>query len=117
MRFRSLPARFFNSSCSSCESGPDSGVKLVNCNRFIPVFNRRDLLRSSANGFGFMALASMLGHETAEAAIKASAASRPVGPLSPRAPHFAPKAKRVIFLFMHGGPSQVDTFETGPHPR
>jgi hypothetical protein len=38
-----------------------------------------------------------------------------VGPLSARAPHFAPRAKRVIFLFMHGGPSGIDTFD--PKPR
>ena len=36
-------------------------------------------------------------------------------PLSPKPPHFAPKAKRVIFLFMQGGPSSIDTFD--PKPR
>ncbi|MGV3724612.1 MAG: DUF1501 domain-containing protein [Actinomycetota bacterium] len=89
----------------------------MNCNRFLPVFNRRDLLRSSANGFGFLALASMLGQEGAEAALKAAvtgATGKPASPLAPKAPHFTPKAKRVIFLFMHGGPSQVDTFDPKP---
>src|SRR4029450_12693723 len=38
-----------------------------------------------------------------------------VDPLSPKPPHFAPKAKRVIFLFMQGGPSRIDTFD--PKPR
>ncbi len=39
----------------------------------------------------------------------------PVNPLAPKPPHFAPKAKRIIFLFMHGGPSSIDTFD--PKPR
>jgi uncharacterized protein DUF1501 len=81
----------------------------VNCNRFLPVFSRRDLLRTSANGFGFMALAGLLGREA-----QAAAKPQPAGPLAPKSPPFAPKAKRVIFLFMHGGPSQVDTFDPKP---
>src|SRR5918992_80825 len=81
----------------------------VNCNRFLPVFSRRDLLRTSANGFGFMALAGLLGGEAA-----AASGPRSRGPLAPNAPPFAPRAKRVIFLFMHGGPSQVDTFDPKP---
>jgi hypothetical protein len=66
--------------------------------------NRRELLKSTALGFGMLALQDLL--QGAEAA--------PRDPLKPRAPHFAPKAKRVIFLFMHGGPSQVDTFDYKP---
>lgn len=69
-----------------------------------PVFNRRQLLKQSSAGFGSLALASLLAQE--------SAAAR--NDLSERAPHFTPKAKRVIFLFMHGGPSQVDTFDYKP---
>ena len=65
--------------------------------------SRRDMLRLSATGFGALALAAMLG-ERGEAA----------DPLAPKAPHFPAKAKRVIFLFMHGGPSQVDTFDYKP---
>ncbi len=63
---------------------------------------RRDLLRVSSAGFGGLALAGLLGAE------------QPRGPLDVRAPHFPAKAKRVIFLFMHGGPSQVDTFDYKP---
>src|SRR4051794_34418201 len=64
---------------------------------------RRDLLRSLACGFGGIALAGLLQEK---------AAAEPRGdPLAPRTPHFAPKAKRVIFLFMQGGPSHVDTFD------
>jgi hypothetical protein len=69
--------------------------------------SRRQLLRHAGAGFGSLALAAML----AEEARAASAAN----PLAPREPHFPARAKRVIFLFMPGGPSQVDTFD--PKPR
>ncbi|MCA9142371.1 MAG: DUF1501 domain-containing protein [Planctomycetaceae bacterium] len=65
--------------------------------------SRRQLLRTSAIGFGNLALAAMLGRE-------ASAAN----PLAPRPTHFAARAKRVIFLFMKGGPSHLDTFDYKP---
>jgi hypothetical protein len=54
-----------------------------------------------------MALAGLLGQEAAGSAVGTD-------PLAPRKPHFTPKAKRVIFLFMHGGPSHVDTFDHKP---
>src|SRR5256885_6726960 len=63
---------------------------------------RRAALRAAGCGFGFLSLASMLA-EDVQAAVD--------NPLAPRAPHFAPRAKRVIFLFMHGGPSSIDTFD------
>src|SRR5580704_2048887 len=72
--------------------------------------SRRELLRVSSTGFGSLALATLLGEETLAATIGPGAAS----PLAVKPPHFAPKAKRVIFLFMHGGPSQVDTFDYKP---
>lgn len=78
----------------------------MQCRRFTPVLTRRDLLRQSANGFGFLALADLLS--------RAEAAPESRDPLAPRMPHFAPRAKRVIFLFMHGGPSQIDTFDYKP---
>jgi len=77
------------------------------CNRFTPVFSRRDLLRTSAAGFGYLSLAGLLAEESATAAAKTD-------PLAPKSPHFPARAKRVIFLFMHGGPSQVDTFDYKP---
>ncbi len=64
--------------------------------------SRRAALRAAGCGFGFLSLASMLA-EDVQAAVD--------NPLAPRAPHFQPRAKRVIFLFMHGGPSSVDTFD------
>ncbi len=68
--------------------------------------SRREMLSRSAVGFGSLALAGLLSDQ-------AAAAAR-ANPLAPRPPHFAPRAKRVIFLFMHGGPSQVDTFDYKP---
>lgn len=68
--------------------------------------SRREALARCANGFGALALSSLL----AEKAL-ASAANT----LSPRPPHHAPRARSVIFLYMDGGPSQVDTFD--PKPR
>jgi hypothetical protein len=69
--------------------------------RDLPLLTRRDLLRRTGTGFGLLGLASALG-STATAAVPA-----------PRT-HFVPKAKRVIFLFMNGGPSHVDTFDPKP---
>lgn len=77
--------------------------------------SRRELLRASSTGFGGMALAAMLGEEQLRAAAASSSIGPAgAGPLAVKQPHFAPKAKRVIFLFMHGGPSQVDTFDYKP---
>ncbi|MBL8220419.1 MAG: DUF1501 domain-containing protein, partial [Bryobacterales bacterium] len=64
--------------------------------------SRRELLRVSSTGFGGLALAGLLGAEGQ------------ANPLAVRPPHFPAKAKRVIFLFMHGGPSQIDTFDYKP---
>jgi hypothetical protein len=66
---------------------------------------RRQFFRRSATGLGAVALASLLRPSLW--------ASDPAGPL-PGRPHFAPRAKRVIYLFMHGGPSQLDLFDHKP---
>jgi hypothetical protein len=81
----------------------------MGCHDFLPRSSRRSMLRNSACGFGQLALSSLL-------ASKASAAPtrEPFDPLPGRS-HFRPKAKRVIFLFMWGGPSHVDLFD--PKPR
>ncbi len=72
------------------------------------------MLRDSALGFGSLALASLLADE-AESNQKSKIANRKSSnPLTARPPHFAPRAKRVIFLFMKGGPSHVDTFDEKP---
>ncbi|MBS0262686.1 MAG: DUF1501 domain-containing protein [Planctomycetes bacterium] len=74
---------------------------------FNQTISRRDLLARSAVGFGSLALASLC----AEAA---PVATVPTDPMAPRLPHFPARAKRVIFLFMKGGPSHVDTFDPKP---
>src|SRR5262249_60673388 len=73
---------------------------------FAGPINRRLFLRPAGCGFGSLALAAMLAEEGklfAEA-----------DPLAPKKPHFKGKAKNVIFLFMSGGPSHVDTFDPKP---
>ena len=65
------------------------------------ILSRRQALKSVACGFGYLALAGL-------------AQSKDANPLAPRAPHFRSRAKRVIFIFMQGGPSQVDTFDYKP---
>src|SRR3954463_8214430 len=100
---------------SSPQSG-DEGIPRrawnedMRCFQFTPAYTRRDLLRLSANGFGLLALADLLGG-TGRGADTPIA---PKNPLAARPPHFRPRARRVIFLFMHGGPSQVDTFDPKP---
>lgn len=82
--------------------------------------NRREFLARSASGFGGVALSAMLAGERAAraAGTVTGYAQRTVvdlaNPLLVRQPHFAAQAKRVIFLFMYGGPSQVDTFDYKP---
>jgi hypothetical protein len=72
---------------------------------FHPPTNRRELLHGLGAGFGALALGGLArGFGLCDAQ----------NPFAARAPHFAPRAKRVIFLFMHGGPSQVDTFDYKP---
>jgi hypothetical protein len=76
---------------------------------------RRDFFSTIADGLHGTALASILGAElfSANPAMADSSASQ-VFDLSPKKPHFAPKAKAVIQLFMNGGPSQVDLFDPKP---
>jgi hypothetical protein len=74
--------------------------RLTNFGGGAPPISRRALLRRSAHGFGWLALAALLGRE----AVGASA-------------HFAPRAKNVILLFMDGGVSQVDSFDPKPRLR
>src|SRR6188472_3990246 len=64
-------------------------------------YSRRELLLDAGRGFGALALSSMLE-------------AGPTNPLAPKAPHFPARAKAVIYLFMHGGVSHVDTFDPKP---
>ncbi|HVC97075.1 MAG TPA: DUF1501 domain-containing protein, partial [Pirellulales bacterium] len=76
--------------------------------------NRRQAMRRAGGGFGALALAALLNDESRSAAVGAPG-DAPPAPLAAKQPHLAARAKRVIFLFMPGGPSQVDTFD--PKPR
>ena len=84
----------------------------------LPV-SRRQVLSQLGSGFGTLGLASVMAQSgllggRAFAASSPSGLAPSVSPLAPKTPHFAPKAKRVIFLFMNGGPSHVDTFDPKP---
>ena len=70
--------------------------------------SRREFLRNAGNGFGAVALSWLLASEAGagEGSVE--------NPLAPRASHFPAKAKRVIYLFMHGGPSHLETFDPKP---
>jgi len=66
--------------------------------------SRRALLRDGALGFGLLGLQGLLAADDSTG-----------NPLAPKEPHFKPRAKQVIFLFMHGGPSSIDTFDYKPY--
>lgn len=76
----------------------------MHCQRFRPVLSRRDMLLHCANGFGALAFAALFNTQ-----------GRGDNPMAARMPHHRARAKSVIFLYMDGGPSQVDTFD--PKPR
>ncbi len=65
------------------------------------LLTRRQALQTAACGFGYLALAGLANAATAN-------------PLAPKMPHLPPRAKRIIFIFMQGGPSHVDTFDYKP---
>ena len=72
-----------------------------------PFYSRREMLAKVGAGTGMIGLSTLIGSQ-------ATAAPAGSGPLAPKQPHFQPKAKRLIHLFMNGGPSQVDTFDPKP---
>lgn len=69
-------------------------------------FSRRDFLKNSSMGFGMLAATSLFQRDLLGASLSS--------PLAPQIPHFPPKAKSVIFLYMDGGVSQVDSFDPKP---
>ena len=80
------------------------------CGQFIPrPLTRREMLVQCANGFGGLALLALLADKSLADSAKVAR-----NPLAPRAPHFTAKARNIIFLYMDGGPSQVDTFDPKP---
>jgi hypothetical protein len=81
------------------QTTPHSALRTPQC-----LFSRRDMLKSASAGFGYLAFAGL----------SAQAAAPYQSPLLPKAPHFAARAKRVLFLCMQGGPSHLDTFDYKP---
>lgn len=74
--------------------------------------SRRSFLQTAGGGFGMIGLAALMASE--QQRTNARAAESFESPLKPQPPHFQPRAKRVIWLFMHGGPSQVDLLDPKP---
>ncbi len=79
--------------------------------------SRRTALKAASSGFGyvaFSALSSWAAEQSAPSSTEPKPAGAKPGPLDPKAPHFAAKAKRVLFLCMEGGPSHIDSFDYKP---
>src|SRR5262245_46863066 len=74
---------------------------------------RRDFLATAASGIGTLALASLL-RDDGRLRAAAPPAKDDNNPLSPRPPHFAPKAKACICIYLEGAPSQIDLFDPKP---
>ena len=83
---------------------------------FRPSLSRREFLSRAGVGFGSLALTYLLAEEARAGQNPKSRTQNPkaYSPLAPKSPMFPGKAKSVIFLFMYGGPSQVDTFDPKP---
>ncbi len=82
------------------------------CGRYESFTNRRDFLKKAGSGFGLLALADLLqGGGLLAADVEPS---RALDPMSPRPPHYPPKVKSIIWLFMEGAPSSVDLFDPKP---
>src|SRR5262245_31474077 len=89
---------------------PSGNPKSQFCGR-----TRREFLWEMGGGFVSVALAGLLGEEFfSKQTLAADGVTRYANPLASRPPHFAAKARSVIFLFMYGGPSHVDTFDYKP---
>src|SRR5262245_35007247 len=83
---------------------------IVNPFRQRLLHSRRSFLTSTASGIGLLALASLLRDDGLLAATPAAEAA----PLAPKAPHFTPKAKACICIYLEGAPSQIDLFDPKP---
>lgn len=97
----------------------DNGSKLKSREKSTGEFcgkTRREFLGNIAGGFASVALTGLLSTDgfLSSQAVAEDSITPYINPLSPKSPHFTPKAKRVIFLFMYGGPSHVDTFDYKP---
>ncbi len=78
------------------------------------LYTRREAIKRAGAGFGLLALASLFRDEVLLLPSAFGAELSEVNPLAPHQPHFPAKAKAVIWLFINGGPSQVDTWDYKP---
>jgi hypothetical protein len=86
----------------------------------LEVSRRRFLTGLASGGLGTLALGALLeadGALAGPAGMETPAGAAPASPLAPRSPHFQPRAKSCIFIFMDGGPSQLDLFDPKPELR
>jgi hypothetical protein len=90
---------------------PTYDEAIMQLNILPPGLTRRDLLTRLAGGFGAIGLSTVFADA---GLLAADATSSAANPLAPKTPHYAPRARRLIFLFMNGGPSHVDTFDPKP---
>src|SRR5437870_3355049 len=74
------------------------------------LLTRRQMLQQMGTGLGMVGLAALLG----KAGLAPAANAAPVNPLAPKPPHFPPRAKRIIHIYLNGGPSHLDTFDPKP---
>src|SRR5258707_6548911 len=100
------------------KGAPRGCDQMVSPNRFVPNLTpcnrtRREFLWEVAGGFAGLALVDLLSRDGFFTSALA-ANDEPTNPLAPKEPHFAAKAKHVVFLFMNGAPSQVDTLDPKP---
>ncbi|WP_372722793.1 DUF1501 domain-containing protein [Novipirellula sp.] len=98
---------------------PNNRLATIDLPHYALPSSRREFLTRSGAGFGAFALAGMMSEATAGPAAariadRADASEINLNPLAAKPPHFAPTAKRVIFLFMEGGPSHLDLFDPKP---
>src|SRR5262245_48416065 len=82
--------------------------------RRLRAVTRRHFFRQTGFGIGALALSSLLDQNLFAQSEQKRPAVNSTGLMEPKPPHFAPKAKSVIYLFMAGGPSQVDLFDYKP---
>ena len=83
------------------------------CEKTLLASSRREFLQKAGLGFGMLGAGCLLARDAGAATLPNPALS----PFAPKPPDFPTKAKHVIFLFMHGGPSHVDTFDPKPLDR
>src|SRR5690349_16057458 len=75
------------------------------------LLTRRQMLGQMGTGLGLLGLAAVLQES---GVVAASTLAALTNPLAPKQPHFAPRAKRIIHIYLNGGPSHVDTFDPKP---